>query len=219
MLKKNEDDFIQIDAWYFLQMPSICCEALPSLNPTSKLSDKSGNESFSRRWFGEDSMLASTLEMGWKKAPPSYIPRFLLIMLFWDHELVFIPTHPLWRMEQQKSHEHHPTREKHVDFCSVAGLFSLRSLLRKTMHWCIPPNKSGKLLTGHSTESKHVSPTSQMLETDGFQFELLNLITYVSYTFEAINFRYLDSTAVSGPEDTLFRALPITRYILDLPPT
>ena len=57
-----------------------------------------------------------------------------------------------------------------------------------------------------------------MLETDGFQFELLNLITYVSYTFEAINFRYLDSTAVSGPEDTLFRALPITRYILDLPP-
>ena len=93
MLKKNEDDFIQIDAWYFLQMPSICCEALPSLNPTSKLSDKSGNESFSRRWFGEDSMLASTLRL--KKAPPSYIPRFLSIMLFWDHELVkkYPPTH------------------------------------------------------------------------------------------------------------------------------
>lgn len=157
-----------------LQMPSSGCEASPSLNPTSKLSNKSGNESFSRRWFGEDSILASTFWNGLKKAPPSYIPRFLLIMLFWDHELVFIPTHPLWWMEQQKSHEHHPTREKRVVFCWVAGLFSLRSLFRKTIHWCIPPNKSGKLLTCHSTESKHVSPTSQMLETDGFQFELLN---------------------------------------------
>ena len=34
------------------------------------------------------------------------------------------------------------------------------------------------------------------------------LMTYVSYTSEAINFRYLDSTAVSGPEDSLFRVLP-----------